>query len=56
MTDVKALTAEQVLAVLAEQGTVAEAAKSLGLSERTLYRRMRVLGIKVRRIPVQEAA
>lgn len=56
MTDAKALTAEQVIAALDRHGTVAAAARELGISERTLYRRMRDLGVRVRRVPVQEAA
>lgn len=49
----KPLTADEIIAAL-ENRTVAEAAKALGVSERTLYRRMRDL--KIRRVPVQEAA
>lgn len=50
------LTADQILAALRANGTVLEAAKALGVSERTLYRRMDDFGIRQRRIPVQEAA
>jgi transcriptional regulator of acetoin/glycerol metabolism len=49
-------TAEQVMKALTSQGTVAEAAKALGMSERTLYRRMKHFGINVRRVPVKDAA
>jgi transcriptional regulator of acetoin/glycerol metabolism len=56
MADTKAPTAEQVMDALARGGTVAKAAALLGLSERTLYRRMDGFGIKVRRVPIQEAA
>ena len=56
MQDAKQPTAEQVMAALAETETVAEAAHLLGVSERTLYRRMDHFGIKVRRVPTREAA
>ena len=52
----KVPNAEQVMDALARGGTVAKAAALLGLSERTLYRRMEGFGIKVRRVPVQDAA
>lgn len=55
MTEAKP-TAKQILAALEQAGTVAAAAQLLGLSERTLYRRMGVFGIRVRRVPVQEPA
>ena len=56
MTHAKQPTAQQVMDALARTETVAEAAKDLGISERTLYRRMDHFGIKVRRVPTQEAA
>ena len=56
MQTTKTPTAQQVLDALARTETVAEAARDLGISERTLYRRMDAFGIKVRRVPTQEAA
>lgn len=56
MTDAKQPTAEQVMDALAATQTVAEAAKRLGMSERTLYRRMEHFGITVKRVPVKGAA
>jgi len=41
---------------LARTETVDEAARLLGISVRTFYRRMDAFGIKVRRIPVRDAA
>lgn len=56
MTDTKQPTAQQVMDALAQTETVADAARLLQVSERTLYRRMEHFGIKVRRVPVQDAA
>jgi len=52
----KALTADQILAALEAKGTVAKAAAALGVSERTLYRRMDSFGIRQRRVAVREEA
>lgn len=49
-------TAEQVQAALEATETVAQAARLLGISERTLYRRMDDFGIKVRRVVLRDAA
>lgn len=56
MQETRALTAEQVIAALNATKTVAEAAKRLGVSERTLYRRMGDFRIRVERRVVEEAA
>jgi transcriptional regulator with PAS, ATPase and Fis domain len=52
----KAITAEQILAAIEREGTVAKAADALKVSERTLYRRMDAFGIRVQRVAVKEAA
>lgn len=49
-------TREQVLVALENTSSVAAAAQLLGISERTMYRRMREYGIRTRRVVHQEAA
>lgn len=56
MTEAKPLSAQQVLDALAATRTVKEAAAQLGISERTLYRRMDDFGIRVKRHAVLDAA
>jgi transcriptional regulator of acetoin/glycerol metabolism len=55
MTDTKTPTEAQVLDALGRTETVAQAARLLGISERTLYRRMDAFGIK-RRVTFDRAA
>lgn len=49
MQNPKPLTQEQVIDAMARTATVREAAEELGISERTLYRRMEDFGIRVKR-------
>jgi transcriptional regulator of acetoin/glycerol metabolism len=55
VADSKTPTEAQVLDALGRTETVAQAAQLLGISERTLYRRMDAFGIK-RRVTFDRAA